>query len=542
MENEKKRGRRDWVKNAVILFLALMLVLMFFSNTIMNRSLPEVAAQYPQSGAVTTRIRGSGTVEAAKTYNVSVQSIRTVASVDVKAGDHVEAGDTLMTLDGAESPELTQARETLEALELEYSKLSVPKGDQTHAAWEAWYQAKDAVTRAEEDLAAARAYESGLTSCQDAVTTAQGSLRYWTREKETADGLVTSLTSQIAMVESSNAAYLSAKQRVELYPEDAAAKEELQRIYDEEIAPQVAELNRQLLEAQQASDDAAVQVSYAQTALEDANSTLTQFQTDNAGAMSVDAAETALQSAKDALSTMEASNYDAYAQMQYDDALAEIDLEAKAREVEDARALVEDLEAKTGAAKVVSRYAGTVQTVNVTAGEKTDPETPVAVLELTDQGYTLTATVTRQQARTLHEGMKAEITNLWNSDLTMTLRSITTDKNDPSNNRILTFSVLGEDVTMGQQLSFSVGDKDQSFDVVIPSAAVHTDADGTFVYTVAVKQSSLGNRYTVKKTPVEVLASDDTRSAVSGELSTADFVIVTATVPLQPGDRVRIAE
>ena len=95
---------------------------------------------------------------------------------------------------------------------------------------------------------------------------------------------------------------------------------------------------------------------------------------------------------------------------------------------------------------------------------------------------------------------------------------------------------------MGQQLSFSIGDKNSSYDMVIPTAAIHTDADGSFVYTVVVKSSPLGNRYTVKKTKVEVLAADDTSSAVTGELSTADFVITTATVPLQPGDQVRIAE
>ena len=42
--------RRAWVKNAIIIFLAIMLILTFFSNTIMNYSLPEVAAQYAQSG------------------------------------------------------------------------------------------------------------------------------------------------------------------------------------------------------------------------------------------------------------------------------------------------------------------------------------------------------------------------------------------------------------------------------------------------------------------------------------------------------------
>ena len=49
--NESRR--RGWVKNAIIIFLAIMLILTFFSNTIMNYSLPEVAAQYAQSGSIT---------------------------------------------------------------------------------------------------------------------------------------------------------------------------------------------------------------------------------------------------------------------------------------------------------------------------------------------------------------------------------------------------------------------------------------------------------------------------------------------------------
>ena len=162
--------------------------------------------------------------------------------------------------------------------------------------------------------------------------------------------------------------------------------------------------------------------------------------------------------------------------------------------------------------------------------------------ELTEKGYTLKATVTKEQARTLKEGLQAEITNLWDSGITMTLTSITSDKKDPANSRVLTFAVTGEDVSVGQSLSFSVGDKNSSYDLVIPSAAIHTDADGSFVYTVQVKSSPLGNRYTVRKKTVSIVASDDNNSAVSGELSSDDFVITTATVPLKVGTQVRIAE
>ena len=56
--------RREWVKTVAIIFLAVLLVLTFFSKTIMNASLPEVAAQQAASGAINARIRGSGTVEA----------------------------------------------------------------------------------------------------------------------------------------------------------------------------------------------------------------------------------------------------------------------------------------------------------------------------------------------------------------------------------------------------------------------------------------------------------------------------------------------
>ena len=56
---DMKVKKRAWVKNAVIVFLLVLLVLTFFSNTIMNRSLPEVAAKNVAEGPITARVRGS---------------------------------------------------------------------------------------------------------------------------------------------------------------------------------------------------------------------------------------------------------------------------------------------------------------------------------------------------------------------------------------------------------------------------------------------------------------------------------------------------
>ena len=546
----KKRGRRDWVKNAIIIFLAVLLVLTFFSNTIMNYSLPEVAAQYPQSTTLTTKIRGSGTVESAQSYNVTVQETRTVAAVNVKKGDTIAAGDTLLTLDATESQELQDARTNLATVKLDYEKLKLPKNEDGAAAQAASLaQAQAAVTKAESDLATAQKYESDLKWYQDQEASAKSTLATKNQNKEYYTELESNLKEQIDNAGNSSADYLSAKQRLENIPEGEeyeeereAALAEVQRIYDEQVAPQVVSLTNQLAEAQQNLLNATYAASQAEPAYTSAQDATASFQSKHQDATSVSAAQSALQSAKDNLATLQATAKDTENTNAYNDSVAQLDLAAKEQEVKDAEAKVKALEEKTSAANIKSRYAGVVTEVNVAAGDTTTADTPLMVVELTEKGYTLKATVTKEQARTLKEGLQAEITNLWDSGITMTLTSITSDKNDPANSRVLTFAVTGEDVSVGQSLSFSVGDKNSNYDLVIPSAAIHTDADGSFVYTVQVKSSPLGNRYTVRKKTVTIVASDDNNSAVSGELSSDDFVITTATVPLKVGTQVRIAE
>ena len=539
----KKRGRRDWVKNAIIIFLAVLLVLTFFSNTIMNYSLPEVAAQYPQSTTLTTKIRGSGTVESAQSYNVTVQETRTVAAVNVKKGDTIAAGDTLLTLDATESQELQDARTNLATVKLDYEKLKLPKNEDGAAAQAASLaQAQAAVTKAESDLATAQKYESDLKWYQDQEASAKSTLATKNQNKDYYASLVDNLSSQIGNVENTNADYLSAKKRLEDDPDNEDLKAEVQRIYDEQIAPQLASLTNQLAEAQQNLLNATYAASQAESAYTSAQDATSSFQSSNQDATSVSAAQSALQSAKDNLASLQATAKDTENTNAYNDSVAQLDLAAKEQEVKDAEAKVKALEEKTSAASIKSRYAGVVTEVNVAAGDTTTADTPLMVVELTEKGYTLKATVTKEQARTLKEGLQAEITNLWDSGITMTLTSITSDKNDPANSRVLTFAVTGDDVSVGQSLSFSVGDKNSSYDLVIPSAAIHTDADGSFVYTVQVKSSPLGNRYTVRKKTVTIVASDDNNSAVSGDLSADDFVITTATVPLEVGTQVRIAE
>ena len=65
--------RRGIIKNIIIIFLVIMLVLTLFSNTIMNRSLPEVSVSNSQGGSITSQIKLNGSVSANQTKVIKLE-------------------------------------------------------------------------------------------------------------------------------------------------------------------------------------------------------------------------------------------------------------------------------------------------------------------------------------------------------------------------------------------------------------------------------------------------------------------------------------
>ena len=122
MEKEMQTSRKQIIKRIAIVFLIAMLILTFFSNTIMNYSLPEVATEPVSSGTVSSKVRGQGTVETNSDYEVTVSGARVIKEVKVEVGDSVEKGQVLFTFEEGENTELAEAEDTLEQLELDYAK------------------------------------------------------------------------------------------------------------------------------------------------------------------------------------------------------------------------------------------------------------------------------------------------------------------------------------------------------------------------------------------------------------------------------------
>ena len=166
---EFKPKNREWVKNAAIIFLAVLLVLTFFSNTIMNRSLPEVATAGVTDGSIVAKVRGSGTVKANGSHDVKTTQTREIRSVMVKVGQEVQTGDTLFVLGAGDSQELEAAKETLRDLQYAYQKsaVSMPSFNNT--------------TELRAVESASKALDEADKAYSDAYTT------YKTMEKELAD-------------------------------------------------------------------------------------------------------------------------------------------------------------------------------------------------------------------------------------------------------------------------------------------------------------------------------------------------------------------
>ncbi len=299
--------------------------------------------------------------------------------------------------------------------------------------------------------------------------------------------------------------------------------------------PEVSAAKQALTQATNNKNQAEYNNTAAQSALATAQEKLEELK--NAAT-----AESDLSSYDDAVSDAQIALSAAIESADISDAKEELDLLQKKKAVEDAQAEVDRLTADASPVEVVSKYNGIVTAVNVVSGDKTDPSIELATIEVAEKGYTMTLTVTSEQARKVSIGDKAELTNYWSyGNMDITLVSVTSDRDSQGQNKILTFAVEGEEVIPGQSLSISIGQKSESYDAIIPNSAVREDSAGKFVYVVQSKSSPLGNRYIAKRLDVSVLASDDTNSAVSG-LSSSEFVIVSSTAPIEGGQQVRLSE
>lgn len=670
---ETKVSKREWVKTAAIIFLAILLVLTFFSNTIMNATLPEVAAQQIEGGTINAKIRGSGTVGANETYDVTINQTRKIASVLVKVGQSVNAGDTLFLLESQESDEVKAAQDELDQLELSYEKSLIDAGNtsakenhEVQKARDAYnealaiyhqYSTMDATRLASEQAkadAAQKAAQANYDSLQEQYTTASSDKTYTDaqaavteqtanvkslkasideytqklRELQTGaptktvdqvqseiDAANTELTkllkdnaTALAMHEANykrlsalaggrnevmaayctmtdeelakalgsytggetgndgtvitpatvntddaravKAAYAALK---DYYAAKSAQEERLTTLQAElEVAQKYTTTAQTIQQYQSKLNTATYDLNTAQNTLNNAQNIVNQYDNNlKALKASVDQAKSTLTAAQEAATKLQNASTAAETVKSTKSALEELlftqqlgdssylDMQAAKENIEKKKEALAKLTANADELEVKAKVGGVIASIEVTAGNSIGPDTPLAKLNVADRGYTIKISVTAEQAKRVKVGDKADVVNYWGGNVEAVLENIARDPNTSGNN-LLVFKLTG-DVDPNTNLTLSIGQKSASYDALVPNSAVRTDNNGTFVLALTSKSTPLSTRYTATRVPVQVLAQDDTMSAISG-IGAGEFVITTSTKPIEAGTQVKLAD
>lgn len=566
---ESKPKNREWVKNAAIIFLSVLLVLTFFSQTIMNRALPEVATQDVNSGSIVAKVRGTGTVTANGTHQVKAQQTREIRAVMVRVGQEVNAGDVLFVLGEGESSEIEAAQDLLRSLTLSYQRAAIGMSGYNYTvdqqridnAERKMNEAKDAMDKAEELMKANSGSVEDAELLKETQEALLGAMHVRDAYSDAYNKLVEEASAELNIKEAElrsaleELAQLEKELRLVTGEEEPGPDDVIPEKTEEELKTEIALKESEVQDKTTARDEAREAASPALAAisseeLDKAEAEVKKWQakydallnaTGGGYADIYKSARDAYEAAKDNYDTLVAALEERKATDGRTQAIASIELADLATQVENARKKLENLSGGSEN-QIVANVSGTIQTVDCTAGDTKLKDDILCTIEVPDMGYSLSFSVTNEQASRLRTGDTATVSNYyWGRQIVATLNSIRIDPKKPQTNKILTFDLDG-DVNAGAELTISVGQKSANYDTIIPNSAIRSDSNGSFVLKVEAKNSPLGNRYIARRVPVEVLASDDNNSAVTGNLGWGDYVITTSSAPIKSGDLVRLTD
>lgn len=574
--------RKDKIKNITIIFLLVMLILTFFSNTIMNYSLVEVSTQQVTSGQITSKVRGSGSVEASESYSVTIEETRKIATVNVKKDAEVATGDLLFTLEDTDSDELDAAKKSLNEAQAAYESAVLTAGITVAERQSIEAGKGSSLTQKQNEIAAAN---QRVKDAQAAVDAAQASVDKIKAQIDAVSNSTTDTTAEEKAVldaekknseaqdslTSAESAYTPVKSA---YDTALSGLQSAQSTYDE---AKTAYDNLPSTATEADKQTAKTSVAIAETKLKAAKATYDARKDDlNKVQGSYDSAKSAATDSKNALSnanynlsvkkltgtnTAEANNLQAQLntataaltdantaltsatndQKKVTDKISgEVTIASAYKTMTDLQEEVEKLQAKSIGTEITSPISGTVTDISVTAGTTVNANDVMMTIQPENKAYVLQFSVTENQAKKVRVGDTAEILNNWyGNDVSAVVSAIRKDPQNRSNSMII--CEMKGDVSVGDSYTLSIGEQSSNYDTIVPTSAIREDSNGKFILIIESKSTPLGNRYYARRVDVDVITSDDTKSAVTGALEGYEYVITTTTKPIKENEQVRLA-
>lgn len=568
--------RKDKIKNITIIFLLVMLILTFFSNTIMNYSLVEVSTQQVTSGQITSKVRGSGSVEASESYSVTIEETRKIAMVNVKKDAEVATGDLLFTLEDTDSDELDAAKKSLNEAQAAYESAVLTAGITVAERQSIEAGKGSSLTQKQNEIAAAN---QRVKDAQAAVDAAQASVDKIKAQIDAVSNSTADTTAEEKAVldaekknseaqdslTSAESAYTPVKSAY-----DAALSEYNDAVIAFNAAKATYEKDTSDLNNKKAMDAAEIAMKSANEKLKNCKANLDKVQGP------YDSAKSAATDSKNALSnanynlsvkkltgtnTAEANNLQAQLntataaltdantaltsatndQKKVNDKISgEVTITSAYKTMTDLQEEVAKLQAKSIGTEITSPISGTVTDIAVTAGTTVNANDVMMTIQPENKAYVLQFSVTENQAKKVRVGDTAEILNNWyGNDVSAVVSAIRKDPQNRSNSIII--CEMKGDVSVGDSYTLSIGEQSSNYDTIVPTSAIREDSNGKFILIIESKSTPLGNRYYARRVDVDVITSDDTKSAVTGALEGYEYVITTTTKPIKENEQVRLA-
>lgn len=534
-------GRRKTAAGFV-LFLALMWVCTLVSKTIYTSKLPQVQAAEAEKKRIEHIVESDGIIKQGSDRAIHTLAGLRVEQISVRAGDEVEKGEVLFTLDKEDLAEIIEQKE-LEAARLEYQISDLQKNRQLETeeknrqrarAGEDYETAEEAarrgVSRADETLQDAdqklnRHLEDGVSvTSEEERERAAREYDAWVRQAEELENTVSGNRVSVAEKEKR----LAELQESGSGEEIEKAREELKAAREKLLSSQEAYEKYQENPMQKpdfTSEDAAKKAwETEKESLEDG--------VKSAGYGKEDAMTAGAAGVRDAQRNKE----DAQAASRADSTLEiyRMELQNLQKEIEKYRGIYR------ADGQVVSEVDGTVTKINLTAGERTTDGAAVVCADK-EIPYQFETVLSKEQKKYVNQG---DTVTLKTSQEEEELEVDYMEEDGGGSYRAVVYLPQGKG-ELGMSGTMRRSAASDSYNCCIPVEALHSENGGNryFVYMVGEREGILGKEYYAQLRYVEVLDQNERYAALAdGMLSGGERVITGCDKEITNGAAVRYEE
>ena len=587
----KGSARRSRVVKAMVAFVAVLALLTFFSNTLMNLTIPKVMGAYASRGNLSYSNSARGTITVENQTEVKGLEGRTVDQVKVTNYDTVQAGDTILTLKPIEeSEDLQSKRDRLKQLERDaeydsrtdnttdftsyYDSINMAKATLSDAEDTLYaVQNKDAVEEENKQIINEESVKE--VSLKATVTEAAKTVEDIQKQIDAIDASIAPLQAQIDVYTALGTPTPTPRPDAPETTEPAATEPETPvpegatatptpspspaPAYDEdgldptsptyemeklmlkirEYEDQKTALESQLESAKTRLDEASAELAECQGKIKDAQAEIDALKQLPSEA----AAQNAVTTARNAVNTAQKALSDAQTAAGITEDKARDTAEDREEEIAKLKKQIEELEKQAKVTEIKAPVGGYIYNIAVASGDALTAKTFVTyIIPETDRVCSVSFKFSSQAAQSIRVGMDLEITSGFIQGCTV--QSIKPDPDNPRANKIVKCMVAGNDAWPGEEITVNAGRGNDNYKCVVPSSAVSEDNNGHFIYVIVGSSTPLGDKYTVKRVDVSIEATDGAATAIKGEgLDKYDvMIVVRAEKPLEDGQRVRLED